>query len=173
MLTPQEFQAIYPRVMNWIRLTLDASASEACTVVSLEFPRLRHYFSDGLLAATKVVSVDRVPVPPLAALGLNQFSEFVNGNYDGITYLDTFFVKHYRAADERLYFHELIHVVQWRLLGPERFLAAYAAGLEVHGYRNSPLEMMAFIAEEGFSHNAQIFDAEKWVEAQLGRIFPA
>jgi hypothetical protein len=35
-----------------------------------------------------------------------------------------------RVADESLYFHELIHLVQWRLLGPERFLAAYASGLE-------------------------------------------
>jgi hypothetical protein len=32
----------------------------------------------------------------------------------GITYLNTFFVKHTRVRDEELYFHELIHVIQWR-----------------------------------------------------------
>ncbi len=48
----------------------------------------------------------------------------------GITYLDTLSVKRELAEQEPLHFHELIHVVQWRLLGPERFLAAYADGLE-------------------------------------------
>jgi hypothetical protein len=106
-------------------------------------------------------------VPPLSAIGLNQFTAFENGNYDGITFLDTFFVKHHRAADESLHFHELIHVVQWRLLGPERFLAAYAAGLEVYGYRNSPLEVMAYDAQAAFDQNARPFDAEKLVAEKL------
>jgi hypothetical protein len=42
-------------------------------------------------------------------------------------------------SGELLDFYELIHVIQWRLLGPEAFLATYAAGLETFGYRNSPL----------------------------------
>ncbi len=109
-------------------------------------------------------------MPPLGEIGLHQFAEFSNGNYDGITYLDTFFVKRYRATDERLYFHELIHVVQWQLLGAERFLAVYAAGLEAHGYRNSPLEAMAYGAEEVFSRNTTAFDAEKWVVVQLSQM---
>ena len=55
------------------------------------------------------------------------------------------------VADEGLYFHELMHVVQWRMLGPERFLAAYADGLEKFGYRNSPLEAMAYDAQAAFA----------------------
>jgi hypothetical protein len=47
-------------------------------------------------------------------MDLSRFAEFVGGDYDGITYLDTFFVKCRSATEERLYFHELIHVVQWR-----------------------------------------------------------
>jgi hypothetical protein len=30
--------------------------------------------------------------------------------------------------------HEMVHVVQWRMLGPEMFLAQYADGLECSGY---------------------------------------
>jgi hypothetical protein len=70
----------------------------------------------------------------------------------------------------RLHFHELIHIVQWRLLGPERFLAAYAAGLETSGYRTSPLECMAYDAQSAFSQSARAFDAERMVAEQLSRM---
>jgi hypothetical protein len=98
------------------------------------------------------------------------FAEFEHGDYEGITYLDTFFVKRRSAAAERLHFHELIHVVQWRLLGPETFLAAYAAGLETFGYRESPLEIMAYNAEASFCQSDQLFDAENLVAEQLSRM---
>ncbi len=169
-MTPQEFQAVYPQIITWIRMTLDTFAPQARPIASQGFQRLGQYFGAALLASTKVVTVDQVPMPPLGELGLHQFTKFANGNYDGVTYLDTFFVKRHRAADERLYFHELIHVVQWQLLGAEHFLAMYAAGLEAHGYRNSPLEAMAYNAEDVFSRNAGAFDAEKWVAVQLSQI---
>jgi hypothetical protein len=79
-------------------------------------------------------------------------------------------VKRRSATAERLHFHELIHVVQWRLLGPETFLATYAAGLEAVGYRESPLELMAYNAELAFCRSDKIFDAEKLVAEQLNRI---
>ena len=120
--------------------------------------------------STKFVIVDKVPIPPLSKIGLRQFAPFESGNFDGITYLDTFFLKNGRATDERLFFHELIHVVQWSLLGPERFLAAYAAGLEKYGYRDSPLEIMAYNAEAAFVQSANIFNAEELVVNELGRI---
>jgi hypothetical protein len=169
-MTPQEFQTVYPHVIGWIRQTLGAYEKRTRTVGSMGFSRLPLYFSGELLQMAKVVAVERVPVPPLSAIGLSQFAEFERGDYDGITYLDTFFLKQSRAADEELHFHELIHVVQWRLLGPERFLAAYAAGLETAGYRNSPLECMAYDAQSVFSQSARAFDAERMVAEQLSRM---
>lgn len=166
-MTPQEFQAVYPRVIAWIHQSLANHAKQARPVASLNFPRLPSYFSSAVLASTNVVHVEQVPMPPLSALGLSQFAAFEQGNYDGVTYLDTFFVRHHRATDERLYFHELIHVVQWRLLGAERFVANYAAGLEAHGYRNCPLECMAYDAEATFAQSTQPFDAEKLVTEKL------
>jgi len=61
----------------------------------------------------------------------------------------------------------LIHVIQWRLLGPEDFLAAHANGLDEFGYENSPPEKMAYDAEAAFKRSI-IFDAEKFVAEQLG-----
>jgi hypothetical protein len=166
-MTEEQFKAIYPQVYEWIRQTLFSSVAKARTVDSAGFSRLPLYFSLELLSTTKFVVVDQVPVPPLSAMGLKQFADFERGNWDGITYLDTFFVRRSRASDERLYFHELIHVLQWHLLGPERFLAAYADGLETLGYHKSPLEIMAYDAENAFVTVAQPFDAEKHVKDQL------
>ena len=153
--------------MIWIQRTLSTHATQAGSVASLPFPRLPYYYSEATLNAGKFVVVPRVPVPPLSALGLHQFAEFEHGDYDGITYLDTYFVKRGREADEVLHFHELIHVVQWRLLGPECFLAAYANGLEKYGYRDSPLEVMAYNAADVFTKSNQPFDAEKHVREKL------
>jgi hypothetical protein len=56
---------------------------------------------------------------------------------------------------------------QWRLLGPDRFLYSYANGLERFGYRQSPLEVMAYDAERMFATSINIFDAEKLVAEKL------
>jgi len=166
-MTPEEFQALYPHVIGWIRLTLATHEKNAKSVASVGFVRLPLYFSHELLASTKYVPVDRAPTPPLSALGLKRFADFERGDYDGITYLDTFFLKRAHTLDEGLYFHELIHVIQWRVLGAERFLAAYADGLEHFGYRDSPLEAMAYDAQAEFAHSTQIFNAEKFVVEKL------
>lgn len=106
-------------------------------------------------------------MPPLTAMGLNRFAAFEQGNFDGITYLNRYFIKRTVVTEEALHFHELIHVIQWRLLGPERFLAAYANGLDEFGYENSPLEKMAYDAEALFKASSAIFDAEKFVADRL------
>jgi len=54
----------------------------------------------------------------------------------------------------------------WVILSPERFLAIYAAGLETHGYRNSPLEVMAYDLQAAFEKGA-IFDAAQIVADKL------
>ena len=153
--------------MGWIQQTLMVHKVLARSVTSKNFKRLPLYFSRTQIEAAKFVVVDRVPVPPLSAIGLYRFMEFERGDYDGITYLDTYFLKRSGADDESLHFHEMIHLVQWRLLGAEFFLAMYAGGLERFGYRNSPLEKMAYDAQELFARSGPVFDAEKLVEEKL------
>ena len=87
----------------------------------------------------------------------------------GITYLDTFFVRANQASDESLHFHELVHVIQWRILGLEGFLTAYANGLERFGYRDSPLEAMAYDFQARFDARETAFEVAAEVEARLPR----
>jgi hypothetical protein len=101
-------------------------------------------------------------------MGLSRFGDFELMEASGITYLDTYFLRADHAGDESLHFHELVPVVQWRLLGPERFLWLYADGLERCGYRNSPLEVMAYDLQSRFDAGCQPFD----VEAEVGRRLP-
>jgi hypothetical protein len=164
---PEEFQRVFPLVRDWIEQTLAASAATAKPAASFNFPRLPRYYSSDLLARTKVVFVDKCPVPPLSAIGLNQFSEFEKMNVSGITYLDTYFLLWHEAERESLHFHELVHVIQWHVLGAERFLAVYADGLEKHGYRNSPLEVMAYHHEARFNSKEPPYSVEAAVCQQL------
>lgn len=167
-LTPEQFEQAWPRVTRWITQLLADHALEARQVGELGFRRLPRYFSHELLAA-KVVLVDRVPVPPLTALGIPGFDDFESMQAAGITYLDTFFVDRRYAADESLHFHEMIHVIQWQVLGPKRFLGAYADGLARFGYRDSPLEVMAYALQARFDSEPASFDAEQLVRATFNR----
>jgi hypothetical protein len=114
-----------------------------------------------------VVFVPRVPVPPLSAMGLDRFSDFEQMDAGGITYLNTYFVRADQSHSESLHFHELVHVIQWRLLGPEKFLAFYADGLERFGYRNSPLEVMAYNLQDRFEREAQPFSVEAACQSSI------
>jgi hypothetical protein len=114
-MTEQEFRASYPLIADWIRKTLAEHAKAAQPVASLGFTRLPRYYDEKLLASTKVVVVSRVPVPPLSAMGLARFGEFERMELAGITYVDTYFVRADQAHVESLHFHELVHVIQWRM----------------------------------------------------------
>ena len=168
-MTPETFEKLYPFVDSWIQSTLAAHAGGKRAVASCGFPRLQNYFRGETLASSKVVLVDRLPMPPVSRMGLPQFAVFEHGNFNGITYLDTFFLKPAVAKDEAVHFHELIHVIQWRILGAKEFLRRYADGLERFGYWMSPLEKMAYDAEAAFSA-LSAFDAEQLVSDALAKI---
>jgi hypothetical protein len=165
--TPEEFQTDYPKVQAWIQRTLASFEKDAQPIASMRFARLPQYFDHALLGTAKFIPIDRVPTPPLSAMGLGRFAAFEQGEFHGITYLDRYFIKRTVLTEEALHFHELIHVIQWRLLGPERFLVAYANGLDEFGYENSPLEKMAYDAEASFRRSSPVFNAEKFVAEQL------
>jgi hypothetical protein len=166
-MTPQEFDKFYRVVAAWLRSTLTVHSGTARTVASCGFPRLPLYFSPETLAFAKVVLVNRLPIPPLSSWGLTRFADFERSDPDGITYLNTFFLKRHQSKNEAIHFHELIHVIQWRVLGPENFIRLYADGLERFGYRDSPLEVMAYDAENRFVTSTAGFDVEQFIVENL------
>jgi hypothetical protein len=166
-----DFPAKVPLISKWIDDTLAQHATSARRVSDYGFPRLQNFYSAGLLATAKVVPVDRVPIPPLVDMGLPEFADFVSPESSGITYKNTYFLRTTEAEKESIHFHELVHVVQWAHLGVERFLLAYAAGLLAYGYRNSPLEQMAYGLQAYFDQNGQPGDVETAVRSKLNELY--
>jgi hypothetical protein len=143
-------------VQAWIQKTLTAYEKDAEPIASMRFARLPLYFDHTLLESTKFIPIDRVPMPPLSAIGLSRFAAFEQGDFNGVTYLDRYFIKRTLVTEEAIHFHELIHAIQWRVLGPEGFLAAYE-----FGYESNSLEKMAYDAEASFKRSAAIFAEEE------------
>ena len=162
-----------PLILGWIGHTLQRHGPQAKLVAACHFPRLPLYFSNDLLNTTKMIVVDQVPVPPLSALGLGGFGDFEKGNYDGITYKDTFFVNLPNSMNESLAFHELIHVIQWGYIGAEKFLIAYAMCLIEYGYYDSPLEVMARTHQARFDRDTTAYEVEKEVRYELDTLLPS
>ena len=145
-------------VREWIEKLLEDNKEQAIPVISLNFPRLQKVFASDLLEKAKVVVVTgQVPFPPLplalSSMGLPDFAQMGNASVAGVTYKDTFFVNNLHQT-ESIYFHELVHVVQWERLGVDNFLLAYVAGLMQCGYQDSPLEQMAYSLQEDFDHES-------------------
>jgi hypothetical protein len=69
-------------------------------LVTLATSRLPLYFTENTLASTKVVLVDPLLMPPLSSMGLARFADFERGDFDGITYLDTIFLKPIQSNNE-------------------------------------------------------------------------
>src|SRR5436190_14987612 len=109
----QLLQQKLPDVRNWIDRTLAAHRVQARSAASYRFSRLPKFYSPVFLELTFVVEVPRVPMPPLTSFGLPQLAEFEKGNYSGVTYRNTCFIREGLGTDESLHFHELVHVVQW------------------------------------------------------------
>ena len=171
-MTQQEFDAKYPAIAGWIQQTITEHEDLRCAVASLGFKRLPHYFTPELLAFAKVAYVDSVPTPPLSAIGLHQFTDFELMEPAGITYFDTIISRQEMRGNEAHLFHELVHVIQWKVLGPKNFTAAYADGLERVGYRQSPLEVVAYTLESAFRNGAGPFDVFAVVREQVGALAP-
>jgi hypothetical protein len=70
--------------------------------------------------------------------------------------------------DESLHFHELVHIVQWQLLGPEQFILSYALALAEFGYSRNPFEEIAYELQDRFARHEPPFPVEAAVKHHLG-----
>lgn len=133
----------------------------------MQFTRLPLYFAERTLQTTKFILLDRVPIPPLSTMGLARFAAFEQGDFDGITYLDTYFLRNHAERNEALHFHELIHVIQWRLLGPDRFLLPTLTGWSGSGMKTALLRRWLMRRRKLFRDGSTRFDPEKYVAQRL------
>ncbi len=132
---------------------------------------LQPYFAVADLDRARILEQDPLPIPDppfsrlLRALGFDFPS---TAQVAGITF------DHVIAAREpmppRLLFHELVHVVQFRLLGVSEFARLYTRGfIETRGYHSIPLERCAFELDHDFETLRPPFPVEAEVQAWITR----
>ena len=151
-----------PAVNSWINDYVSQHSDSRVRMSEAGFSRLPGYFSPQVLEGAFYVLVPKIEAPPLADFGLEGLSFFEAASYGGITYKDTFFVT---SMGESLHFHEMIHVIQWDELGPEKFLLAYGVGLVQFGYWHSPLEQIAYSMQRRFDAEEEIEGLESAVRS--------
>jgi hypothetical protein len=131
--------------------------------------QLREYFPADVLESTRVLVSERLPIPDLPwARVLRHCGLYIPSpsTIGAITFDDVIAVR--GPLSRRLLFHELVHVVQYRLLGVEAFAREYIAGfLTARSYDGIPLELCAYELEERFAFNGGPFDVREAVERYL------
>jgi hypothetical protein len=132
---------------------------------------LAPYFDSSDLDRVRVYVRDALPVfdPPFAsALRRLGFSFLCAREVSAITYSDLIAAR--GAMPAHLLFHELVHVVQFRVLGLIRFSRLYCQGfLLTRAYERIPLECCAYELERRYCTEAQGFDVESEVRAWIAR----
>jgi hypothetical protein len=118
---------------------------------------LEAYFLPETLRQARVRVVDRIDGPPfydaavqeLARLGIA--TNFQMTGAAGITFVDCILVRK-GAESPALLFHEMVHVVQYGMLGSAKFAKFYVQGLARVGfvYERNPFESVAHEIEGRF-----------------------
>ena len=115
--------------------------------------RMWPYFSPALLDQVRIVELQdqRIPTPPFyaqaRALGFDNLPELTH--MDSVTFLDV--VVFNEQLTERSLFHSLVHVVQFHLLGLERYSELFVKGfVKTKTHFTVPLEAHAFSLESKF-----------------------
>jgi hypothetical protein len=114
------------------------------------------FFSRTILDSARFAAVDQIPNPGfyqnLPAMGLQIPMDF--GQMQGITFIDTVLLskRFQNSWSPSLYFHELVHVVQYSILGSKKFMQRYVRGWAENGYQygSIPLEKDAYELQSRF-----------------------
>ena len=162
-----------PRYHEWVKNLFAAHAAQTQSVCNLPFTRLPQYFQTTTLANARYVVVDKLPKFPFADFGLPIPPGMEGDGFDGVTYANTYYVVRGQEQRESLHFHELVHVAQWHILGPDLQPLLYAMEAYAKSYRQNFFEKMAYDMTDLFNKNGPSFQADVRVAYQLGHYLPA
>jgi hypothetical protein len=129
---------------------------------------LHQYFPPAVLAETRIVraTMPEASLYPLVGLfGIKGLLEM--SSIGAITLVEL--VAHPDELDRETLFHELVHVVQYRVLGLKRFARLYVHGfLKGAGYEGIPLERQAYELGAQFEKDSKkVFSVEEDVIRRL------
>lgn len=170
MLGVRDILALTPHYQKWVDQLLSQHAAAARPVTVSDFPRLGEFFNSITLEEARYVVVPKLPVIPFAQMGL----PLPKGMEDvgGVTYRNTYFLLPGDMGKEAAHFHELVHVVQHKILGAGLYPMVYACEAFSKDYRSNFLEAIAYELQGGFEGGEGPFAVEPAVAARIGFRLP-
>lgn len=154
-------------VESWIDETNHAYRKK-CRTCSIFEHVFKGFYSQKFLSSSYFVIVESLPTPDFQQLREAGLGDFIDGDYDGITYKDTYYLLPHAADKVNIHFHELVHVIQWRALTAKGFIQRYISEMQTYGYgRQAPLEGMAYDLEDHFKDGRPPLDIGKHVLKNL------
>ncbi|WP_028303593.1 hypothetical protein [Oceanospirillum maris] len=153
-------------IEKWIDETLEKYSSQrvSCKLFAESF---KGFYPEEFLNSSYFVVVDEIPKPNFPELYDMGLTDFIEMDVDGITYKSTYFIKKGFESNHRLHFHELVHVLQWQLLGGKAFIERYIQEINIHGYRNAPLEEMAYGLDSYFAAGNKPVNVPAFVQMKI------
>ena len=172
-----QIDEVVQQVRDYIGSQREAYLGKASPLDQKQKAVMRAFFPESALNSTRllVLAGQRVSNPPfyagLITMGFkaDELPDFAN--MDAITYVDT--IVSYGPFEERLLFHELVHVVQYEKLGLAQFAAKYVNGFFTGGsYRAIPLERNAYELDARFakapaSAFSVLDEVQEWMDFEL------
>lgn len=138
---------------KWIKEQREAFRPLGRALPDTAIAQFSLYFEERLLREVRLVTVPALENPGFLEEYRSVFSEKAIPLLDftamaGITFVDTIVLAdRFASADPKaVIFHELVHAVQYDLLGPEKFVELYLLGWINQGFNYAaiPLEMDAY-----------------------------
>ena len=161
----------------WVQAQRDLHRPGARTLAVAEKAAFSPFFGQPILDIAQVKRVPAIENPgfyrDLEAMGVPPPLDFTT--MEGITFVDTILVSDREHPPDQplapLLFHELVHVVQYAILGLPAFIGRYVRGWAETGqdYFSIPLEEDAYAVQNRYvaQPNAS-FSVEEEVRRQLG-----
>jgi hypothetical protein len=145
----------------WILAQRAEHRPHSSPIAAAVLPLFTPFFGEDVLGRARFREVPSIENPPFLAAaveaGVPAAIDFTQ--MSGITFQDTVLLSRARPHEDHaaLLFHELVHVVQYDVLGVAEFTRQYVGGLAAGGfdYDAIPVEGMAFALQARFERDRQ------------------
>lgn len=154
------------RVEDWIDETNHEYQSQRYSCSTLE-AAFNGFYPSQFLRDSYFVVVEHIPKPNFPELRQMGLGDFIDMPVNGITYKNTYYLDQKQANSLRLHFHELVHVVQWSLLGAGGFITRYISEIQSYGYDSAPLEQMAYSLDRHYYSGGAHLDVPTYVQSKI------
>jgi len=154
------------KIESWIDETIEGHLNNrvSCECFAKVF---NGFYPIDFLSRSYYVVVEQIPKPDFPELHQAGLGGFIDMPVDGITYKNTYFIKKDCEKDLELHFHELVHVLQWQILGASNFISRYITEIQQYGYDDSPLEKMAYELQNSISKKVHPFNVPDYVKNNI------